>query len=143
MDKNDLEWKYGYKLLRRDNGRLFSCSLPVGLRQEYWIGRPTKRRGGKWGALTLFADHYDAKDLRCFYFEASLQKQLTIFYCRYIPADKIKIVALPTEELTDTWVRDMNGRIEYHVFAGFIQRLIVPSGTIYADTIELIREVTS
>lgn len=135
------EWLDGFKVVRKDRGKYYSCSLPKGVRQEYRIGKPTKRRNGNWGALAVFKKEKNAKD----FVLRALTDDLHIKKCKYKLEIKrrgkhrklAKILFVPSK------VYHNNRQYFYlmNVYNGCAVFLTAPEGTAFADEVILGAEI--
>ena len=132
----ELDWQDGFKVLVEDKGKYYSCSLNIDTRQQYRIGKPTKRREGKWGALAVFKSLISA---RAFEESQMLSTRLCIFSCKWLPSPSdVKGIYMPAAwhsrhlkkgySLNPNERRTTDGRI-------MLKSARIPSGTQFAEEV--------
>jgi hypothetical protein len=142
-----MKWRKGYKVVVKDRGRYYSCLLPKGVRQEYRIGHVTKIRShigykSGWGELAVFINLKDARKFRSFQVEKRKVSSL-IFQCKYKPSLGVHL-RIPARVLTSRyqfhWLLDGEGQ-ECMGSAVYRKNGCVPSGTAFAEAVELVKRI--
>jgi hypothetical protein len=136
----------GYKVLKKSDSKLYSCSLPDGLRMEYPVGEEVTPRAG-WGPLALFPNEIDSYA----FIAANNMTNCTVRECEYLLADFSKYKIIVDEEGTNRPARVLymprnefqrclsDANLWNRVCIGeLVYTCAVPTTTIYADVVKVL-----